>query len=322
MKILVTGGNGFIGSHLVDRLLTKGYSVTVIDHNNRRFEALPPGVKFLQGDLKDESLLETALKGIDLVYHFAWTTIHESSNKDPVADAQSNLVSSIRLIQACNRVRTRRLVFLSSGGTVYGMPRQLPLKECDPQYPISSYGILKLAVEKYLHLYNHLHGFDFVVLRPSVPYGPRQDPSRRQGAVAVFLYRVSKGLPVYIWGDGTVTRDYFYVSDLVDGMLSAAECQLGEERVFNLGGGAEISLNKLLRLVEETVGKNALVDYRESRKFDVPHLLLDTSLADRDLQWAPQLDIEEGLARTWSWLSSRCIDDAGKLLYEKAATSI
>jgi UDP-glucose 4-epimerase len=198
----------------------------------------------------------------------------------------------------------RRIVFTSSGGTIYGPARELPITEAHPQNPINAHGITKLAVEKYMQMFHHLYGLDYAILRPSVPYGPRQNPLGRQGAVAVFLYRVASGLPVTIWGDGRVTRDYFYVSDMADALIAAAGRELGEHHIFNIGGAEEVSLNCLLEHVEETVGVKALVEYQPGRKFDASRIVLDTSLARQELGWQPCVSLADGLRRTWNWMSS------------------
>lgn len=303
-KALVVGGNGFIGSHLVDRLVECGWDVSVFDLRERRYGPMPEQVHFIRADLSHEFLVREALIGVDVVFHLAWTTIHETSNQDPVLDVRTNLISSIQLIEASRQADVGRFVFISSGGTVYGPGQTFPISESHGQDPISSYGITKLAVEKYLHMFHHLHNLDYVILRPSVPYGPRQNPLGKQGVVTVFLHRVGNGLPITIWGDGSTTRDFFYISDLVEAIMAGAEQELHQNRVFNIGGGQEISLMRLLGLVEETVGRKAMVEHRVSRKFDAQRIVLDISLARRNLDWQPKVSLTQGLDRTWSWISS------------------
>ena len=303
-KALVIGGNGFIGSHLVDGLLAKEWEVTVLDIQERRFDPLPGKAHFIHGDLNQQYLVREALTGVDVVFHTAWATIHEVSNQDPAADVSTNLIPSIHLLEASRLAGVRRFVFISSGGTVYGPAREFPIPEAHPKNPINAYGITKLAVEKYLQMFHHLYGFDYAVLRPSVPYGPRQNPLSRQGAVAVFLYRVAHGLPITIWGDGQVSRDYFFIADLVEALLHAAEQPLEQRRVFNLGGGQEVTLNELLDRVQKTTGREARVSYEPARRFDAPRILLDTDLASQILGWRPRVNLDEGLARTWAWIDA------------------
>jgi UDP-glucose 4-epimerase len=242
MKALVVGGNGFIGSHLVDELVERGYEVVVLDLQERRYDPMPPSVHFVRGDLTQSYLLREALTGVDVVFHLAWASIHEISIQDPAADVNANLVPSILLLEACRQAEIKKVVFTSSGGTVYGPAQSLPISETHPQNPINSYGITKLTVEKYLQMFWHLYQLDYVILRPSVPYGPRQNPLGRQGAAAVLLYRVGRSLPVTIWGDGHVSRDYFYVTDLVEALIAGAELEPGPAGVFNIGGREEVSL--------------------------------------------------------------------------------
>ena len=304
MKALVIGGNGFIGSHLVDKLLAEGWEVVVLDLYERRFDPIPPQVRFIQGDWNQTFLVREALLGANVVFLLAWTMIHETATQDPAADVHANLIPSIHLIDACRQAGVGRLVFVSSGGTVYGPAQALPISERHPQDPINAYGVTKLAVEKYLQMFHHLYGLEYAILRPSVAYGPRQNPLGRQGAVAVFLYRVAHDLPITIWGDGHTTRDYFYVSDLANALVASAERCLKTEHIFNIGGSHGISLNQLLALVEKEVGKQAIVEYRPARRFDAPQIVLDTRLARRELDWQPEVSLVEGLELTWRWMSS------------------
>lgn len=302
MKALVTGGNGFIGSHLVDALLALNADVVVLDLRDRRFGSVPEGVDFVQGDLCQEYLLRESVVDVDVVFHLAWGSIHETSNRDPVADIEANLVPSVRLLEICCQEKVGRVVFLSSGGTVYGPTRKLPIAVDHPLRPITSYGVTKLAVEKYLEMYSRLRGLEYVVLRPSVPFGPRQNPLSHQGAPTVFLYRVTYDLPITIWGDGEVTRDFFYIEDLVQAMLIAGTHPLGTQRVFNVGGETAVSLNQLLHEIEVIVGKRARVNYAEARSFDIPHVKLDIRLTEEYLDWKPRYTLPEGLMKTWKWL--------------------
>jgi UDP-glucose 4-epimerase len=304
MRALVVGGNGFIGSHLVDRLARLGWEVVVFDLRDRAYDLPPAGTRVIQGDLDRDFLLREALAGVDVVFHLAWTTIHQTSNEDPEVDIQSNLIPSVRLMEASRRQGVARVVFLSSGGTVYGPAKTLPIPETHRTEPISAYGITKLAVEKYLALYRHLHGLDYVVLRPSVPYGPRQNPLGKQGAVSVFLYRVAHGLPITIWGDGSASRDYFYISDLVDAIVASGLAELGESRTFNVGGGQDITLKALIESVERTLGKKAHIDFRPPRAFDAPRIVLDTRQAEQHLGWSPVVPLAEGLELTWRWMAA------------------
>ena len=305
-KALVFGGNGFIGSHLVDALVNLDWDVTVFDLNGRRYDSVSPTVDFIQGDLNNsifnvEALIEKM--SADIVFHLAWSTIHETSFQNPITDLVTNLTPSINIMQACAKL-SRKLIFLSSGGAVYGSTKQKYISETHPVNPISPYGIGKLAVEKYLEMYHYLYGLNYAVVRPSVPFGPRQDYLKRQGAVTVFLYRVSQELPVTIWGDGNSTRDYFYITDLVDAILRCAQDNLQDHRIFNVGGGEGITLNQLLAQVETTVGKKAIIDFQPARHFDPTRIILDTTLIRNEMNWKPQISFSEGMQKTWNWISN------------------
>lgn len=303
MRVLITGGAGFIGSHLADRALEEGWQVCVYDKARETFRDEQKGIRYIYGDLHKEGVPHEALSDQDVVFHLACTTIHETSNQNPVFDIDSNLLPAVKLLQQCVRAGVRKVVFLSSGGTVYGIPRELPVRETHPTEPICSYGIHKLAIEKYLSLFHRLHGLDYLALRPSNPYGERQNFSKPQGAVTAFLSKLARGEPITIWGDGTVIRDHFYVSDLVQACLDAAVKDT-ERRVLNVGGGTGLSLNELVKKIEAVLGVKATV-YRNrdaAREFDVPELVLDVSEAKRELSWEPRVSLEEGIARTWQWI--------------------
>ena len=265
----------------------------------------------MQGDLsvsshEMETLIESSV--VDVVFHLAWSSIHETSLQNPTSDLVTNLAPSISIIQACAR-SVKKLVFLSSGGAIYGPTNKQNIPETHPLNPISPYEIGKLAVEKYLEMYHYLQGLDYAVVRPSVPFGPRQDYLKRQGAVSVFLYRVAQGLTVTIWGDGNNIRDFFYVTDLSDAIIRCADHNLQNNRVFNVGGSEGITLNRLLAQVETVVDKKAIIDFQPARPFDPPQIILDTSLIRHELGWKPQVSFSEGVTKTWDWISHTFPDE-------------
>jgi UDP-glucose 4-epimerase len=306
-RILVTGGNGFIGSHLVNRLASsEQHRVTVFDLYPRPYDVLPNGVEFIQGNLSDSNLIRRTLvdQGIDVVYHLAWTTIHETALKDPAADIEQNLIPSVHLLEACLEAGVKRLVFLSSGGTVYGIPETLSVREDHPTRPINAYGVSKLAVEKYVQMYSYLHGMNYVIFRPSVPYGPYQNPHRRQGAVSVFVYHALRAEPIDIWGDGEVQRDYFYVGDLIRALVVVLDLPAAINAVINLDGKQMYTLNQLVTAIEQALKVKIQVRYEAARKFDVPRLQLDTHSASELLHWQPEVSLSDGIARTAEWIQA------------------
>lgn len=311
MRVLITGGNGFIGSHLVDRALGEGWEVRVHDIADERFRSRKKGVDYLLGDFQTEGVPHEMVADVDVVFHLACTTIHQSSNDNPIYDIESNLVETVRLLQRCVEAKVTKFVFLSSGGTVYGIPLELPIKESHPANPICSYGIHKLAIEKYLGMFRHLYGLDYVVLRPSNPYGERQDFRKKQGAVSVFLGNIARNEPITIWGDGEIVRDYFHVEDLAQACVDAATTDV-QRRILNIGSGTGTSLNELVSRIEAVLGVRAKVNRNpaSARPFDVPELRLDISEAKQVLSWKPKVSLDQGILRTWRWVLSVLEDRA------------
>ncbi len=302
----VLGGAGFLGSHLTEALLAGGRRVRVFDRPNADLRNLAGATgdwDFLGGDFLNQEDQRAALRGADTVFHLVSTTIPASSNRNPVYDVETNLVASVRMLDLAVEAGVSRVVFVSSGGTVYGPPQALPVAEDHPTDPRVSYGVVKLAVEKYLRVYRELHGLSYRILRLANPYGPRQDPAGAQGAASVFLGRVHRGLPVEIWGDGSVVRDYLYVADAVAGVLAAAGTA-GPAGLYNIGSGKGVSLRRLVELIGEVSGRPVRVAHLDPRPFDVPENVLDISRARRELGWAPRIPLREGLARTWAWLEA------------------
>ena len=303
MRCLVVGGNGFIGGHLARRLAENGEEVRVYDRSPGKFRTLPGGTEYVEGELGNHGLIREAVGGIEVVYHFVSTTLPKTSNDDPIYDVRSNLVDTVQLLEACVEAGVRKVVFASSGGTVYGPPETLPITEDHPTAPISSYGIVKLAIEKYLGLFHHLHGLDYAALRISNPYGPYQDPAGQQGVVAVFLQHLRAGRPIKIWGDGGVVRDYLYVSDLVDALELAGRVDT-RQKVLNIGSGEGLSLNELLGRISEVVDERPIVEYLPARPLDVPASVLDIRRAHDELGWKPETKLVEGIGQTWAWIQT------------------
>ena len=301
MNCLVLGGNGFIGSHLVDRLLREGHAVRVFDKYEEHYRKPLREVDYRYGDFGNRGLLAEALTDMEIVFHLVSTTLPKTSNDDPAFDVQSNVIESIFLLQECVARKIRKVIFISSGGTVYGKPTTLPIPEESPTEPECSYGITKLTIEKYLALYNHLYGLDYTVIRPSNPYGSRQNPVSIQGAISVFLGRAAKREAIEIWGDGEVVRDYIFIDDLVDGIYKAATVGT-RSRLFNLGSGAGHSLNEIVGVIRKVTGRDIRVNYTAKRSFDVPKIYLDITRAKEELSWAPVTSLETGIMSTWQFV--------------------
>lgn len=306
MKALVIGGNGFIGTHLVSALKAEGVKVRVFDRYANNSIETDSNVEYIVGDLGNHGVLNEIVNGMDWVFHLAYSTLPKTSNDDPVYDVRSNLIDTIQLLQECNNFGTKKFVFISSGGTVYGVPKSVPIKENHPTEPICSYGITKLAIEKYLQLFYHLYKLDYVVLRLSNPFGPGQNPNAKQGAIGVFLGRIAQGEPINIWGNGEVIRDYVYIEDSVAALIKAARYQAAtdEERVFNIGSGQGQSINKIIDIIRQAADVPVKTKYLPARDLDVPENVLDISLAKEKLGWQPSVTLEDGIYRSWQWIKS------------------
>jgi UDP-glucose 4-epimerase len=246
-------------------------------------------------------LLNEALTDIDVVFHLINTTLPKTSNDDPAFDVQSNVIETLFFLELCTKKAIKKVVFTSSGGTVYGRTDKLPISEDCPTDPECSYGITKLMIEKYLALYNHLYGLDYVIVRPSNPYGARQNPAGVQGAISVFLGKVVKNQPIEVWGDGEVVRDYVFVDDLVEGIYKAA-LRKTSSRIFNLGSGEGRSLNEIIHIIRKVTDCEIKIDYKEKRSFDVSKIWLDISRAKEQLDWRPGTTLENGIVQTYSFI--------------------
>lgn len=297
MNYLVLGGGGFQGRHLCQRLVARGDHVRVFDKANHDVALSGSdlqGVEWITDNFENASAIERALQGVDVIFHTISTTLPKTSNDNPVHDVMTNIVPTIRLLELARQHGVKKIIYFSSGGTVYGIPNTIPIDEDHPTLPLCSYGIHKRTVEQYLHLYQVLYGLDYAVMRISNPYGPNQGLGRGQGAVAVFLDKLMRGEPVEIWGDGSVVRDYIHVDDVVEAALSLVEYQ-GQQKVFNIGSGQGKSLTTLIAEISDVLGCRPDVTYLPARPLDVPVNVLDISRADRELGWRPRMEFRDGL---------------------------
>jgi len=299
MTVLVLGGSGFIGSHLVDGLLAAGHRVRVFDRSPELFRAPLAGVDYRFGDFSDVPLLAEALEGVDLVYHLLSTTVPSTSNLDPIADVNGNLVNSLRLLQLMVQKNIPKIIYLSSGGTVYGIPECVPIPETHPLRPICSYGVVKVAIENYLHMFHELHGLQYVVLRASNPYGERQGHAGVQGVIGTFMQKILAGDQIEIWGDGRVVRDYIYVGDLAELCVIAGRPE--KVGVFNAGSGEGTSINELINKLTSVTGMNLTYVNRTGRGYDVPRVVLDIGSTISNFGWLPSTTLDRGLITTWNW---------------------
>ncbi|AUV26924.1 NAD-dependent epimerase/dehydratase family protein [Citrobacter sp. RHBSTW-00678] len=312
MKLVVFGGGGFIGSAICDRLLRDGHQLRIFERPRvppyRTFEATE-NVEWTTGDFSSTHDLRDAIKDMEGVVHLVSTTLPKSSNDDPVYDVQTNVVPTITMLNLMVELDVSRIVFISSGGTVYGNPQYVPIDEKHPTDPVVSYGITKLAIEKYLHMFSKLYGIKTVTLRVANPYGERQRVETAQGAIGVFLHRALNGLPIEIWGDGNVQRDYIHVSDVADAFAKAVT-YTGKEECFNISSGTGTSLNDLIDMLNENLTDKVQVNYKPGRSFDIDISILSNALAIRELGWKPKVSIREGLGRAATWMKKNVQNSA------------
>lgn len=302
MRVLVLGGSGFLGSHIVDKFLAERHDVTVYDLYPERFRRSPSGIKFFTGDFGNVGALSELIStGFDFVVHCVSTTTPKSSNESPEFDIQSNVIGTLNLLDICVRHKVGKLVFLSSGGTVYGDIGNLEMvDETHSVRPMCSYGVSKLSIEHYLDVYKHLRGLDYVALRLSNPYGERQSPLRALGALTVFLHRALKCQSVEVWGDGSVTRDFIYVGDVASAVYLAAMNPLSG--IYNVGTGIGLSLSDILAQISQVIGVEPTIAWLASRSFDVPRIVLDAKKLRKATNWTCATSIHDGIAITADWL--------------------
>jgi UDP-glucose 4-epimerase len=299
IRILVLGGNGFIGSHLVEALVAGGARVRVLAKSGCQQIQPLHGVDYQYADFADSASVAEALVDVDIVVHLISTTVPSTANLDPVADIHGNLLSTVRLLQQMRDMGINRLVFLSSGGTVYGNTKYVPIPEHHERNPLSSYGIVKVAIENYIEMFGNQYGLRSLVLRVSNPYGPRQGHLGVQGVIPTFFQRIIAGDEIRIWGDGSNVRDYLYISDLVSFIVQSIKKDLAG--VYNVGSGQGASLREVLSLIEDIAGVTAKIQYLPPRGFDVKKVVLDITKARQALNWEPEVSLRDGCERYWKW---------------------
>lgn len=298
-QVLVLGGNGFIGSHLVEALVANGVRVRVLSRSRCQHITPSQSVDYRYADFADSASVAETLVGVDIVIHLISTTVPATANLDPIADISGNLLLTVKLLQQMRDLGVSRLVFLSSGGTVYGDTKSVPIPEEHERNPLSSYGIVKVAIENYITMFQSQYGLESLILRASNPYGPRQGHIGVQGVIPTFFQRIIKGDEIRIWGDGSSVRDYLYIDDLVSFIVKSVNTHLAG--VYNVGSGQGVSLQEVLSLVEEISGMSANVKYLPARGFDVKNVVLDITKARGALNWAPLVTLREGCDRYWKW---------------------
>ncbi|MBI5156530.1 MAG: GDP-mannose 4,6-dehydratase [Acidimicrobiia bacterium] len=304
-KAIVTGGAGFIGSHLTDVLLDREWDVLVVDDlTSGRMDHLAGarrrGAAVHVTDIRAAELSDLFAKfGPELVFHLAAQSKVRPSMDDPIHDAEVNVVGTLNVLAAAHRARARKVCFASSGGAVYGDGARLPVKETAAKRPASPYGISKKIVEDYFRWYHEVHGLEYSLLALANVYGPRQDASLEGGVVAIFAQAMLGGRRPVIFGDGTQTRDFVYVGDVCDAFVRAADA--GDGLMMNIGTGTEVSIGALYDTMAELIGYITRADHAAAKPGDVHRSVVDASRAKKELGWSPWTTLREGLAKTIEW---------------------
>ncbi|WP_110927972.1 NAD-dependent epimerase/dehydratase family protein [Bacillus massiliglaciei] len=304
MKAFVTGGAGFIGSHLVEELLSQGIKVHIIDNlSTGKKENIHPDAVFHNMDVRDAELINVFLKEKpDIVFHLSAQVDVQRSIADPVYDAMVNIVGTVNVLRACRESGVKKIIY-SSTSAVYGDLDTPKLMEHDINIPVSYYGLSKYTPEHYLRIFSSLYGLSYTVLRYANVYGPKQTAKGEGGVIAIFLDRMKKDLPLLIHGNGLQTRDFIYVKDIVSANISAM--QLANNETINISTGHSISVNKLADILEDLHGKELDIFYGQARPGDIMHSCLDNEKAGKVLNWAPEYTVEEGLSATYQFVMKK-----------------
>jgi UDP-glucose 4-epimerase len=296
---VVLGGGGFMGTNLCRRLLASGHRVRAFGRQCRFSNALH-GVEWCQGDFSDSDSVAAAIETFDIVFHLVHEAMPQAADLAIAADVQRTVIPSIILLDLCSKLGVKRVIFSSSGGTVYGCPQQIPTPESAATDPICAYGISKLAIEKYLALYQYLFSLDFRVLRIANPFGPFQVAWKGQGFIAAAISRALSGQQIDIWGDGAIVRDFVFVDDVVDA-FEAVMNYSGNKQIFNIGTGEGRSLLEVIAAIETLLDTKLSIKMTPGRSLDIPVSIVAIDRARADLAWAPKTPFETGLATTIEW---------------------
>lgn len=304
MKVLITGGAGFIASHLTDELIQQGHEVAVLDNlSTGKREFLNPNALFYNMDITDPSI-ERVFSEFkpQIIYHHAAQIDVQHSLRDPVHDANVNILGTIAILEQSRKHGVQKIIYASSAA-VYGPPDALPVDESHPVRPLSYYGISKHTPEHYIQVYANLYGLDYTILRYANAYGIRQDPKGEGGVISIFLDKLLNGQTTVIYGDGEQTRDFVYVKDIVAANIAAMT--RGSRGLFNISRNEQTSVNELLSIMNEILGINAIPRYAQERPADIVHSRLNNEAAIRELLWKPEFSVRQGLLETCTYYAAQ-----------------
>lgn len=297
-KILVTGGAGFIGSNVADRFIQDGHNVVIIDNLSTGLEAnLPQKAKFYKVDIRSaviDKIFEKEKPEV-LCHHAAQIDVRKST-KDPIFDAEVNIIGSLNLFSSCVKHKAKKIIFASTGGAIYGEQDYFPADENHPANPLSPYGVAKLTIEKYLYFYKEVYGINYVSLRYANVYGPRQNPFGEAGVVAIFTEKLLENKKAIINGDGKQTRDFIFVEDVVESNVLALRYPKSD--IFNIGTGMETDINCIFRILKEKTGSKQKELHGPAKSGEQQRSVLECSKAKRLLKWKPKYNLKEGIAKT------------------------
>jgi len=303
LNILIIGGNGFIGSHLVETLKNE-HQVTVFDRSPNQFLGESPGVEYIYGNFSNTDLLSLTLKNKNVVYHLLSTTVPFTANKDIIFDIQSNLIDTVKLLDMVIERGIERFVYASSGGTVYGNPQYIPMDEKHPCNPVGSYGIIKNTIEQYIQMYARRNKFSFLIVRPSNPYGPRQNYKGNQGLISKLIYHGISQEKFTIWGDGSAIRDYIFIDDLTNFLKIAGLSK--DSGIFNIGSGTGKSIDEIILLLSDITENMPPIIYTDNNGNFVEKVILDIKHSMEKFDWTPKVTLEEGLNLHYKWMKLNC----------------
>lgn len=312
MRILVTGGAGFIGSHIVDALIDRGHRVTVLDDlSSGQEENLNRRAKFIKGDVGSQKKLESVFKRVEpeAIFHLAGQINVRASVENPVLDAECNLLGSLRLMEMAARTGVKKFIFSSTGGAMFGDESSYPASEEEPITPLSPYGLAKAGVEEYLKFYSRERNLPSIVLRYGNVYGPRQNPHGEAGVIAIFVSSMLDNRAPTVNGDGTQTRDYVYVGDVVKANLAALDSEI-QDGLFHIGTGQETSVNTIFSLVNGQFGHAFTAANGPAKAGEVKRSALNAAKAEKLLGWKPEVALPEGIAATVTWFKARLREEA------------
>jgi UDP-glucose 4-epimerase len=303
MKVLVTGGCGFVGSHIVDQLLKKDYDVVVVDDlSTGKKERLNEKAKLFVVDIRNKLELEKVFEKEKplIVIHCAAQVMLRKSIEEPILDAQINIFGTINVLEACKKNNVKKIIYTSTGGARYGEPKYLPVDELHVIEPTSPYGISKHTAEHYIKYYNELHGLDYLIFCFGNVYGPRDDPSCKR-VTSLFCDQILKGKNPIIFGDGNQTRDFIFVLDLAEFIVDSIK-KNPTNKLFNLANSEQVSVNQIFDFLKEISGFNGQAEHINAIKGEVRDIVLDTTLAQKELNWKPRTSMKDGLKQTFDWM--------------------